>query len=132
MYGLYHQVPSRRHSRGPSVKGSLTSSVTLSARLDQHDPSAEATTQGISLAASLAEAYMAFWTLAEREPLEKFGMVYRHIVRLESATDSRVAWRTLRKSATAYYAGSGICPFCRVRGPLHLPAEEPTLELREI
>lgn len=80
---------------------------------------------------TLATAYRRFWSLPEdTEPLEGFQAARREIVRLESKADPVTAWRTLRETATAWHRESGTCPFCRERGALHLPAEQPELELR--
>ncbi len=40
-----------------------------------------------------------------------------------------IAWQTLREAATAYHRRIGVCPFCKGRGPLHLPAEQLTMGL---
>lgn len=77
----------------------------------------------------LAAAYRRYWSLPETEPLEVFQAAYREITRLEGAAHSETAWHTLREAATAYHAETGLCPFCRNLGPLHLPAEQISLEL---
>ncbi len=96
---------------------------------EEREARAQAAPRKLPLATDLAEAYRSYWTLAEREPLERFRMLYRHIIRLESATDPRVAWRTMREAATAFHTETKICPFCKESGPLHLPAERPEMEL---
>lgn len=78
---------------------------------------------------ALADAYRRFWSLPESEPIEVFQAVRREIERLESKADPQTAWRTLRATATAFHAESGICPFCRQAGDLHLPAERIESEL---
>jgi len=77
----------------------------------------------------LAAAYRRYWTLQETEPMETFRAAYMEIARLEAQANPAVAWYTLRQAATAYHAERGICPFCRVPGALHLPAEHPEQEL---
>lgn len=79
---------------------------------------------------TLAEAYRRYWSLPESEPIEVFQTAYKAIVTLESEANPQIAWRTLRAAATAWHAETGACPFCRERGELHLPAEQPELELR--
>jgi len=77
----------------------------------------------------LATAYRRYWSLQEDESIQAFQMAYREITRLEARAEPQVAWRILREAAIAHHAETGICPFCRERGPLHLPAEQPELEL---
>lgn len=79
---------------------------------------------------TLADAYRAYWSLPESEPMETFKAAYAEIVRLESRADPQTAWRTLREVATAYHAETGICPFCCEHGELHLPGEQLAMELR--
>jgi len=110
-------------------RGAVRPSDNVSEPLKGRDAPPKPAWRDTLLAASLADAYMAYWTLAEWEPLEKFGMVYRHIVRLEAETEAQVAWQALRETATAYHRRIGVCPFCKRRGPLHLPAEQFTMEL---
>lgn len=82
---------------------------------------------------TLAAAYRRFWSLPEdTEPLEGFQAARREIERLEAQADPQTAWRTLRETARAWHRESGICPFCRQAGELHLPAERPELELRGV
>lgn len=77
----------------------------------------------------LATAYRRYWTLPETAPTEAFGEVYGEIARLERQTPPQAAWATLRQTAITYHQETGICPFCRVRGDLHLPDEQMSLEL---
>lgn len=78
----------------------------------------------------LEAAYRKFWSLPETGDPETFSTAYREIVALESRTHPDIAWWTLRATATAYHQETaGVCPFCRQRGPLHLPAEQRELEL---
>jgi hypothetical protein len=77
----------------------------------------------------LASAYRRYWTLPETEPLEAFQTAYREISRLEGQTPPGIAWRTLRETASAFHAETGICPFCQTTGDLHLPAEQMSMEL---
>lgn len=77
----------------------------------------------------LADAYRRYWTLPETEPLEVFQSAYREIARLEAKGDPAVAWATLRETATGYHAETGVCPFCREPGSLHLPAKRPDMEM---
>jgi hypothetical protein len=79
---------------------------------------------------SLADAYRRYWTLPETELMEAFKSVYGEIVKLEAQAAPEVAWRTLRETAKAFHAETRTCPFCRKAGELHLPAEQPELELR--
>ena len=79
----------------------------------------------------LAAAYLQYWRLSESAPLEAFRGAYREIVQRESEAEPAVAWQTLREAATAYHTETGICPFCRERGTLHLPAEQLVMELQE-
>ncbi|MBZ0160967.1 MAG: hypothetical protein K8G79_12685 [bacterium] len=79
---------------------------------------------------TLADAYRRYWNTPESEPMQTFQAAYAEIVRLEAQADPATAWRTLREAATVFHAESGVCPFCRERGELHLPAEQPELELR--
>lgn len=80
---------------------------------------------------TLAEAYRRYWSLSEdREPLGAFQAANREIVRLETQAEPHTAWRTLRATATAWHTKTGVCPFCRERGQLHLPPVQPELELR--
>ncbi len=78
---------------------------------------------------TLADAYRRFWSLSESDPIETFHAAYLEIVTLEGQTPPEVAWQTLREAATTYHAETGVCPFCRERGPLHLPPEEISAEL---
>ena len=89
----------------------------------------EAGSRGILLATPLAAAYRYYWSLPESEPLIAFEAVRDEITALERKADARETWQTLLEAATAYHAETGRCPFCRERGPLHLPAEQPELEL---
>ena len=82
-----------------------------------------------TLSPELAATYQRYWTLPETEPMEVFRAAYREIVKQEAQADPRVAWRTLRDAATGYHTETGICPFCRERGELHLPAEQLAMEL---
>jgi uncharacterized protein YbjT (DUF2867 family) len=80
----------------------------------------------------LAAAYRRFWSLPEdedREPSEAFQAAYKEIVKLEAKADPQTAWRTLRATATAFHAESGVCPFCKLLGELHLPSEQMNQEL---
>ncbi len=77
----------------------------------------------------LTIAYWSYWGLSDSDPPEAFQAAYREIVSREAQTDPLVAWRTLCEAATAFHASSGICPFCRERGALHLPAEQLMMEL---
>lgn len=77
----------------------------------------------------LADAYRAYWNLPETEPMETFQTAYAEIVRLESRAEPLTAWRTLRATATAFHAESGVCPFCKLLGELHLPSEQMNQEL---
>ncbi len=101
----------------PDLKAKLREHKAELLRLLQPDP-------------GLADAYRVFWTLPEKGPMEAFKAAYAEIARLETQADPHVAWRTLRQAATVFHAESGICPFCRERGELHLPAEQPEQELR--
>lgn len=80
---------------------------------------------------ALAGAYRRYWTLSEADPQETFMAAYREIVTLEARNLPDASWWTLRKTATAFHLETGTCPFCRERGPLHLPAEQRELELME-
>ena len=81
--------------------------------------------------AALAAAYRSFWSLPETADPETFNTAYREIVLLETRISPDVSWWVLRETAMAYHRESGgICPFCRERGTLHLPAEQPERELR--
>lgn len=86
--------------------------------------------QSSPIDATLSGAYRRYWSLPESEPTETFQAAYKEIVKLEAKADPQTAWRSLREAARAWYAESGACPFCRERGELHLPAEQPELELR--
>ena len=77
----------------------------------------------------LADRYREHWSLQEAEPLEVFQAAYRDIVRLETENSPELAWRILRQAATDYHTETGICPFCRISGELHLPAEQISEEL---
>lgn len=79
--------------------------------------------------ATLSGAYRRYWSLPESESMEVFQAAYAEIVRLEAQADPQTAWRTLREAAMAWHAESGICPFCRHAGELHLPAQEVEREL---
>jgi len=80
----------------------------------------------------LASAYRRYWNLSETEVRDTaLEAKYRgEITRLEVQGDPAVSWLTLRTSATAYHLETGICPFCRERGPLHLLAEQVEMEFR--
>lgn len=82
--------------------------------------------------ATLAQAYRRYWTLPESESMEVFQAAKAEIARLEAQAEPLTAWRTLRETATVFHAESGVCPFCRQPGELHLPAETPQLELRPL
>lgn len=90
---------------------------------------AAARAPSVVLAITLAAAYRCYWALPETEPLETFRGAYAEISRLERETDPEIAWHTLRETATGHHAEMGVCPFCRERGPLHLPAEQISMEL---
>ncbi len=77
----------------------------------------------------LTAAYRRYWTIHESAPLEVFHAAYGEIAKLEAQADPQVAWHTLRNAATSYHAETGLCPFCRERGSLHLPAEQISGEL---
>lgn len=79
--------------------------------------------------AELTSAYRHYWTLPETEPVEIFSLAYQQVRELEAHAPQGVAWRTLRETASAFHAEMGVCPFCRERGPLHLPAEQISMEL---
>lgn len=80
---------------------------------------------------TLAEVYRRYWNTPESATIETFQTAYKEIVKLEAQADPQAAWRSLREAATAWHRESGgVCPFCRERGELHLPAEQPELELR--
>jgi len=78
----------------------------------------------------LEAAYRAFWSLPETSGAETFSTAYREIALLETRIAPDISWWTLRASATAYHAETGICPFCRERGPLHLLAEQVEMEFQ--
>jgi len=92
---------------------------------------AAARAPSVVVAATLAAAYRCCWALPETEPQETFRAAYAEIARLERETDLEIAWHTLRETATGYHAETGVCPFCRERGHLHLPAEQISLELSD-
>lgn len=92
----------------------------------------EALLRALQPDSTLAEAYKRYWQKGESEPMEAFTAAYAEIVRLESRAQPLTAWRTLREAATAWHAESGVCPFCREPGELHLPAASPQLELRPL
>jgi len=92
---------------------------------------AAARTPSVAVATTIAAAYRRYWALPETELLETFRLAYAEIARLERETDPEIAWHTLRESATGYHTETGVCPFCRERGDLHLPAEQRELELME-
>ena len=77
----------------------------------------------------LADAYRRYWSLPETEPVTTFQAAYRGIAFLEGQASPQVAWRILRQAATNYHTETGICPFCRSAGELHLPPEQPMMEL---
>lgn len=79
----------------------------------------------------LAAAYRRLWGLSETEVRDKAleARVRGDITRLEVQGNPAVSWLTLRETATAYHAETGRCPFCGKAGPLHLPAEQISLEL---
>jgi len=79
--------------------------------------------------AGLEAAYRKRWSLPETTAPDTFLAAYREIAALETRTHPDIAWWTLRETATAYHQETGVCPFCRTRGPLHLPAEQRELEL---
>lgn len=81
-------------------------------------------------AEDLSVAYRQYWSLAETEPLEACQAAYREIVRLETQGPPAVAWRTLREAAVGFHSDTGLCPFCRTPGDLHLPAEQLEMEVR--
>lgn len=78
---------------------------------------------------TLAQAYQQYWSLPESEPMETFKAAYVEIVRLEAQAEPLTAWRTLRDTATVFHAESGVCPFCKLPGELHLPSEQMNQEL---
>ena len=84
----------------------------------------------ITIDATLSDAYRHYWTLPENEPMEVFQAAYAAITTLERQIDPSVAWSTLREAAKGFYANHQRCPFCKQDGTLHLPAEQPELELR--
>ncbi len=94
--------------------------------LDNYVPLGAGDTKKVT---SLASAYRRYWSLTGAEPLESFREVYGDITRLEAHAEPTIAWRTLRDAATSYHTKTGVCPFCRERGPLHLPAEQISGEL---
>ena len=79
----------------------------------------------------LGAAYRRYWSLPESELLETFRAAYREIAGLEAQATPEVAWRILRETATAYHSETGVCPFCRIPGPLHLPADQLSMEFRD-
>ena len=79
----------------------------------------------------LGTAYRRYRSMPESEPLETFRVAYREIAGLEAQATPETAWRILRETATAFHAETGICPFCRIPGPLHLPADQLSMELRD-
>jgi len=80
---------------------------------------------------ALAVGYWRYWCLPESEPVAAFIALAEDITRLERQTAPRVAWQILREAATNFHNFAGVCPFCRISGPLHLMAEQPELELRD-
>jgi hypothetical protein len=87
--------------------------------------------ESLTVNRELGVAYRRYWTLSETEPLEVFRQAYLEITSLEVAADPENAWRTLREAATAYHVETGRCPFCGKAGPLHLPADQFSMELRD-
>lgn len=79
---------------------------------------------------ALASAYRTAWQMVESEPMEAFQAAYAEIEALEQRLDPVITWKTLRTAAQAHYANHQQCPFCKQDGTLHLPAEQPELELR--
>lgn len=77
----------------------------------------------------LAAAYWQYWSLPESQPMATFEAQYDVIAALERKGNQADTWQTLFKAASAYHAASGVCPFCRMRGELHLPGEYPVMEL---
>ena len=81
---------------------------------------------------TLTAAYRNYWDLSETQVRDKAieAKCRGEITRLEVQGNPAVSWLTLRASATAYHLETGVCPFCRERGPLHLLAEQVEMEFR--
>lgn len=97
---------------------------------EQATPPAASHSKTVRPDPALSSAYRTYWQTAESAPMERFKEVYAEIAKLETQVDPSVAWRTLRETATAWHTETGVCPFCRLTGELHLPAETPERELR--
>ncbi len=96
--------------------------------LDNYVPLGAGDTKKVT---SLASAYRRYWSMTGAESLETFREVYGEITRLEAQADPQMAWRILREAATTYHAETGVCPFCKERGAVHVPTEDITRELSD-
>lgn len=68
---------------------------------------------------ALARAYRKYWTTPESEPLETFTAILVEIGNLEAALDPAKAIATLEAAARRFHRETGLCPHCRLAGPLH-------------
>jgi hypothetical protein len=68
---------------------------------------------------ALSQAYRQYWTTPESAPMETFTAILAEIGTLEGQLDPSRAIATLEQSAQSFHRETGICPYCRLVGPLH-------------
>jgi hypothetical protein len=69
--------------------------------------------------AVLADLYRQFWTTPDREPKETFTAILAEISILEAQLDPGKVIGILEAAAQMYHRETGLCPYCRLAGPLH-------------
>jgi len=72
---------------------------------------------------ALARAYRLYWTTPDKAPMETFRAILVEIATLEAALDPAKAIATLEAEAQRFHRETGLCPYCRLVGPLHQEGE---------
>ena len=69
--------------------------------------------------AVLADLYRKYWTTPDKAPMETFTAIHAEIGILEAALDPCKVIDILEAEARRFHSETGICPHCRLVGPLH-------------
>jgi hypothetical protein len=69
--------------------------------------------------AVLADLYRKYWTVPESEPMATFTAIHAEIATLEAQLDPCKVIDILEMEAKRFHRETGLCPHCRLEGPLH-------------
>lgn len=68
---------------------------------------------------ALSQAYRRYWELPETEPLATFTAILAEIGILEAQRNPAMVIGILEAEAQRFHRETGLCPYCRLAGPLH-------------